>query len=107
MTHGGLITTVKTATSEGNDGVGVCIRWADELADPQMDPLVCSRRETHAYEGEMTTRTMLSPRRVVLVPGTGSPLVRVRVNASVGSAGHDRVRVSNQDVVETGYAPSS
>jgi hypothetical protein len=66
MTHGGLKTTVKTATSEGNDVVGVRIRWADELADPRMDPLVCSRRETHASEGEMTT--MLSPRRVVLVP---------------------------------------
>ena len=34
--------------------------------------------------------------------------VRVRVNSSVRRAGRDRVRVSNQDVVETGYAaPSS
>ncbi len=30
--------------------------------------------------------------------------VRVRVNSSVRRAGRDRVRVSNQDVVETGYA---
>ena len=33
--------------------------------------------------------------------------VRVRVNSSVRRAGRDRIRVSNQDVVETGYAPSS
>jgi hypothetical protein len=33
--------------------------------------------------------------------------IRVRVNSSVRRAGRDRVRVSNQDVVETGYAPSS
>ena len=33
--------------------------------------------------------------------------VRVRVNSSVRRAGRDRVRVSNQDVVETGYAPST
>ena len=38
---------------------------------------------------------------------TGVPGVRVRVNSSVRRAGRDRVRVSNQDVVETGYAPSS
>jgi hypothetical protein len=34
-------------------------------------------------------------------------LVRVRVNSSVRRAGRGRVRVSSQDVVETGYAPSS
>jgi hypothetical protein len=39
--------------------------------------------------------------------GTGTLIVRVRVNSSVRRAGRDRVRVSNQDVVETGYAPSS
>jgi hypothetical protein len=39
----------------------------------------------------------------ILVPYT----VRVRVNSSVRRAGRDRVRVSNQDVVETGYAPRS
>ena len=33
--------------------------------------------------------------------------VRVRVNLNVRRVGHDRVRVSNQDVVETGYTPSS
>ncbi len=33
--------------------------------------------------------------------------VRVRVNSSVRRAGRDRVRVRNQDVVETGYAPRS
>jgi hypothetical protein len=33
--------------------------------------------------------------------------VRVRVNSSVCSACHDRVRVSNQEVVETGYSPST
>jgi hypothetical protein len=38
---------------------------------------------------------------------TGAQGVRVRVNSSVRRAGRERVRVSNQDVVETGYAPSS
>ncbi len=38
---------------------------------------------------------------------SGYLIVRVRVNSSVRRAGRDRVRVSNQDVVETGYAPSS
>ncbi len=33
--------------------------------------------------------------------------VRERVNLSVWRAGHDRIRVSNQDVVETVYTPIS
>ncbi len=56
-----------------------------------------------------TLSEMKNPRPFIVTECTDTDYryVRVRVNLTVGRVGRDRVRVSNQDVVETGYTPSS
>jgi hypothetical protein len=78
-----------------------------------VDGVVGTLKSTHnLYQQKALARwiqltQILTPKKIRGSTAGRDQIVRVRVNSSVRRAGRDRVRVSNQDVVETGYAPSS
>jgi hypothetical protein len=96
------IMVYKTASPTSMSASGHCPKSVTRTSGP-----IVPRRTVGQYSRTVYSNTVISIVLYEGTTGTVAVIVRVRVNSSVRRAGRDRVQVSNQNVVETGYAPSS